>query len=196
MRETGQAMTTRRLFVAVFPPPEIREALVRAAHQLRIEGETRWTRAANVHLTLKFLGAADDARLEGIFAALDVVGGRHAPFRTETSGFGAFPTSRRARVLWVGIGAGAGNLEALAADVEGSLEKLGFEREARPYTPHLTLGRARRRPVRVELRAADAPEPAYHFDVRGFGLVESTLGAGGAVYSEIADFPLRGGGTN
>lgn len=163
-----------------------------------MEGEVRWVpRAANVHLTLKFLGAVDEGRLEEIAAALDAVRARHAPFNAETSGFGAFPSPRRARVLWAGIGAGAENLGALAADVEGSLEGLGFERETRPYAPHLTLGRARNRPVRLlpTVDTAEASEAASgrRFVVRGFGLVESRPVEDGVNYAEISAFPLRRG---
>ena len=86
----------------------------------------------------------------------------------------------------------AENLKTLAADVEASLGGLGFKGEPRPYTPHLTLGRARGRPVRLE--PADATAPAHRFVVRGFGLVESQLGEGGVTYSEVSAFPFCDGG--
>ena len=177
-----------RAFVAVFPPPEVREVLVREARKLMVSGEVRWVRPANVHLTLKFLGDVAQTDLSRVAEVLETVCGRHEPFEVESSGFGAFPSGRRARILWAGIGEGSERLRALARDVEGSLEPLGFEREARPYTPHLTLGRVRGRPGSLDAAGASAPGP--RFRVRRMELMRSVLGSYGAAYSTIAAYPF------
>ena len=181
--------TNVRAFVAVFPPPEVRETLVRAARKLPVGGEVRWVRPANVHLTLKFLGDVAEADLSRVGAVLEAIRGRHEPFEVAFSGFGAFPSGRRARILWAGIGEGSERLRALARDVELSLEPLGFEREARPYTPHLTLGRARGRPASL-VDTAEASEPGPHFWVRRMELMKSVLGGAGAEYSTLAAYPF------
>ena len=180
-----------RTFVAVFPPPEIRRALVGAARELPVVGEVRWARPENVHLTLKFLGNVSGEDLDGVAEALEPVRPRHGPFEAELSGFGAFPSARRARILWAGIGEGSEPLRALARDVETSLEPLGFEREDRAYVPHLTLGRARGRPVSLE--AGGTPPPVPGFLVRSVELVESVLGAAGSAYFTLVDYPLSEG---
>jgi 2'-5' RNA ligase len=90
--------------------------------------------------------------------------------------------------LWAGIGEGSDRLRALAEDVEESLEPLGFEREVRIYVPHLTLGRARGRPVALE--AVETPSPVPAFPVSRVDLVQSVLGEGGAAYSTLAAYPL------
>ncbi len=177
-----------RVFVAVFPPPEIRRALVGAARELPVVGEVRWARPENVHLTLKFLGDLSEEDLAPVAEALEPVGSRHEPFEAELSGFGAFPSARRARILWAGIGAGSEPLRDLARDVEASLEPLGFEREDRAYMPHLTLGRARGRPVSLEAFET----PPLGFRVRNVDLVESVLG-GRATYSTLATYLLSEG---
>ena len=180
--------TSVRAFVAVFPPPEVREALARAAHKLPVSGEVRWVRPANIHLTLKFLGDVAEADLSGVADVLEAIRERHEPFEVALCGFGAFPSGRRARIFWAGIGEGSERLRALASDVELSLEPLGFEREARPYTPHLTLGRARGRPASLD--TAEASEPGPHFWVRRMELMKSTLGGAGAEYSTIEAYPF------
>ncbi len=177
-----------RAFVAVFPPPEVREILVREARKLPVSGEVRWVRPANVHLTLKFLGDVAEEDLGRVAEVLERVCERHEPFEAVPCGFGAFPSSRRAKILWAGIGEGSERLRALASDVELSLEPLGFEREARPYTPHLTLGRARGRPASLE--AAGASAPGCRFWVRRVELMKSVLGGAGAAYSSIAVYPI------
>ena len=182
-------ITGVRAFVAVFPPPEVREALLRAARELPVDGEVRWVRPANVHLTLKFLGDVAEADLSRVTEALETVRESHEPFEVTPSGFGAFPSARRARIFWAGIGEGSERLRALAHDVEASLEPLGFEREDRPYTPHLTLGRARGRPA--TLGADESPagrEAGLHFSVRRMELVKSVLGGSGAAYSTVAAY--------
>ncbi len=177
-----------RTFVAVFPPLEIREALVGAARELPVTGEVRPILPANIHLTLKFLGDVSEGDLDRVAEALDQVRRRHQPFEAGFSGFGAFPSTRRARILWAGIGEGADRLRALARDVEASLGSLGFEREARAYLPHLTVGRARGRPVAMETTEALSPLPS--FSVRRMELVQSVLDAAGVTYSTLADYPL------
>ena len=180
-----------RAFVAVFPPPEIRRALAGAARELPVVGDVRWIRPENVHLTLKFLGDIPEDVSDRIAEALDSLRPRHRPFEARLSGFGGFPSSRRARILWAGIGEGSEPLSALARDVETSLEPLGFEREDRAYLPHLTLGRARGRPMALE--AAEITSPIPGFRVRSVELVESVLGGEGATYSTLATYPLSEG---
>ena len=178
-----------RALVAVSPPPEVREALVSAARELPVVGKVRWVRPENVHLTLKFLGdVSKDDLLGGVAEALEAVRGRHEPFEAEPSGFGAFPSAGKARILWVGIDEGSDRLRALARDVEASLEPLGFEREDRSYIPHLTLGRARARPVVVE--ATELPSTVPSFTVRNMELVQSVLGGAGVTYSKLATYTL------
>ena len=180
-----------RAFVAVFPPPEVREVLADVARELPVTGEVRWIWPENVHLTLKFLGDIPRDAHDRIAGVLDPLRLRHGPFEATLSGFGGFPSAKRARIVWAGIGEGFEPLRALARDVETSLEPLGFEREDRAYVPHLTLGRARGRPVALEAIETTSPIPGFR--VRSVELVESVLGGGGAAYSTLATYPLSEG---
>jgi 2'-5' RNA ligase len=175
-----------RAFVAVFPPPEVGRALVEAAHELGVVGEVRWTRPEKAHLTLKFLGDVAEEKLGLVAKTLGPLCLRHGLFEARPSRFGAFPSTRRARIVWAGIGEGSEPLRALAEDVEASLEPLGFEREGRAYAPHLTLGRARGRPVSFDV--VETPPPVRGFIVRSVELVESV--PGGSTYSTLATYPL------
>lgn len=179
-----------RLFVAIFPPPKVREEASRTARRLLPDDRIRWSRPENVHLTLKFLGDVDEEILDGLRTVLEDACAAHAPFEARLAGLGAFPSARRARILWAGIGAGSAQLRSLAADVDVALSHSGFERETRPYEPHLTLGRVRGQPVSLDL-----PEEASDglpFEVRRIELTESTLTDKGPVYRTIEDFVLVG----
>ena len=152
-------------------------------------GEVRWSRPERAHLTLKFLGDVAEEELGPVAKTLELVCLRHGPFEARPSSFGAFPSPRRARIVWAGIGEGSESLRALAEDVEASLEPLGFEREGRAYMPHLSLGRARGRPVSVDV--AETPPPVPGFSAQGVELVESV--PGGSTYSTLATYPLSEG---
>jgi RNA 2',3'-cyclic 3'-phosphodiesterase len=180
-----------RLFVAVFPPMEVREALASAARSLPVAGKVRFTAPANIHLTLKFLGDVREEDLARVADALEPVRERHGPFEAEISGFGAFPSKGRAKILWASIGEGSEALISLSRNVEESLEPLGFERENRPYVPHLTLGRARGRPATLE--DADISPQVPGFTVDQVELVRSVLDKDGATYSTLAAYPLSEG---
>jgi RNA 2',3'-cyclic 3'-phosphodiesterase len=177
-----------RAFVAIFPPPEIRKKILLAAQRLSSAHRVRWTRPENIHLTLKFLGEVRKDALDGLRTALVEACAGHAPFDVTLAGLGAFPSARRARVLWAGVGAGSNRLRSLATDIDVALAPLGFEREKRPYIPHLTIGRMRGRPASLDLPSTTG----LRFRVRHVELMESTLTTEGATYRTVEDFALEG----
>jgi 2'-5' RNA ligase len=180
-----------RTFTAIFPPADVQSAVARALKAARnsIDDRVRWVRPENVHLTLKFLGDVQREDLGELCAALEEACARHTPFDASLAGLGAFPSKRRARILWAGIGAGSERLSSLAADLDAVLMPLGFEREERTYTPHLTLGRIRGRPANLDL-----PQIVWDlgFPVQRVELVESTLTAEGSAYRIVRAFTLKG----
>jgi 2'-5' RNA ligase len=175
-----------RTFVAVFPPPEVREALFRAARDLPASRDFRLIGPVKLHLTLKFLGDVAEDELGRLTRALKPLREGQEPFEVSTSGFGAFPSEKRARILWAGIGEGSERLRAVAQRVEDLLEPAGFERERRPYMPHLTLGRARGRGAKLD--EASVSPPTLRFMVSGVELVESVPGAKGVTYSVLESY--------
>lgn len=180
-----------RTFIGIFPPPETREAALSAARKLSISGDVRWSKPPSVHLTLKFLGDVPEDRITRARRALEQACGPREPFDVKLSGFGGFPSEKRARVVWTGVGEGSEKLVSLSASLEDALASAGFPREERGYVPHLTLGRSLRRPVRLESAGAAAEVPG--FTVREVSLLESELSADGAVYTVIGGYPLREG---
>ena len=178
-----------RTFIAVFPPLEIREEALAKARRLFVGERVRWARPENVHLTLKFLGDVWEEGLEDLCGALEEVCGRQAAFDAVLAGFGAFPSARRAQILWVGIGAGSSELRSLAANLDTALAPLGFEREKRPYIPHLTLARTRSKAASIK---PPPKENLGEFQVRHVELTESTLAPEGATYRTVRAFALKG----
>lgn len=190
-----------RVFVAVHLDPALRpavEAVRRRLLEMWPKGKelVRWVEPHNLHLTLKFLGEVEESKVHGLVDALRVVEG-FAPFDLQLFGIGAFPRARGARVLWVGVGAGARELAQLAARVEQALAGFGFAPEERSFSPHLTLGRLRTPAYHPELEAALQQNSHVEIGsqrVQSVELVESTLRRSGPVYAVVRSYPLRGEG--
>ncbi len=130
--------------MAVELSKEIEEGIKGVQEELkgRVAG-VRWMRPDGIHLTLKFLGEVEPDRIEEIVhkakGAIKGIG----PFRIRIRGGGGFPNAKNPRVIWIGVEDQSGLLKKLQARVERGLEGLGFKREERDYTPHLTVGRLR-----------------------------------------------------
>jgi 2'-5' RNA ligase len=140
-------MSSIRAFLAVnLPVLAVRRLLdeVRALQPLvKATGlEVAWVPAANIHLTLKFFGNIDPLVVAAIQSRLASGLSAQAPFELEARGLGAFPNAERPRILWAGLRASA-PLLALQKNIEDWMGEIGFDREARAFHPHLTLGRVK-----------------------------------------------------
>jgi 2'-5' RNA ligase len=175
----------QRLFVAIRPPAPIRARLL--AVMGGISG-ARWQRDDQLHLTLRFIGEVDRHRARDIDAALAAV--RRQPFEIALSGIGAFARRGRPDAVWAGVTPRA-ELARLHQKIDQALVRCGLAPEGRAYMPHVTLARLNRSagPIGHLLDAASRLT-SPPFVVEAFGLFESALTPDGAVYSEIASYPL------
>lgn len=187
-----------RLFLALNLPPAERERIRRATAPLRAARlPVRWAETDALHLTLKFLGEVADARASDVQAAAALVAGEFADFDYELRGLGGFPNLRLPRVVWVGVQAPPA-LPRLAVALDQALAGLGFPREERPFSAHLTLGRAERGAgagagAFGELAALAAQfDYAARIEAQSVDLMRSHLSPRGARYERIAAAPLGG----
>jgi len=179
-----------RLFLAVFPPPDVQHAACGHIEAMRHPGDgVSWVKPQNLHYTLRFLGEVgeDGARRAGEAATEAAAGSR--TFIATLGELGAFPNPRRARVLWVGMSEGAEALVALARGLDRALAKRGFGAPDKPFSAHLTLGRVREphRDWTAALAAARPAEPPARFTVDRLCVVESQLSPRGATYTVRAE---------
>ena len=177
-----------RCFVAVDLPEEMRDEIGRLQSQIATKG-LRLVRPELVHITIKFLGDVPEEKLDQVKDALRKV--KVTPFPAHVAGMGTFP-GRDVRVVWLGL---EGNFEELFQSVESTLSAVGFEREARGFSPHVTLGRVGRpgQETNRELRpkiAAHSNVDLGSFTVDRFYLKKSTLTRGGPIYEDLAEFAL------
>lgn len=189
---------TLRLFVALEPPDPVRRRVASLQADLeraagRAAGDVKWVVPENVHLTLHFLGGVPEERRAAVEAAVAEAAAGCAPFHLDVHGAGAFPSGRRARVLWAGIGGDVAMLGTLAADLGRRLGALGYPAEDRPFSAHLTLGRSRDPrglPGLAAALARCADVPAARWPVEEVVLFRSHLSPHGPRYEGLSRAPL------
>lgn len=183
-------MSRVRAFVAVLLDEAVRAAVAAQVAELRpLAGSVSWVQPQNLHLTLKFLGEIDAEAIGAVTEALAEAASKAAPFTLAFHGLGAFPGLAQPRVLWVGVSQGALECRALQADVDAGLARRGFPKEARAYTPHLTIGRVRAPRGLARLQQAVRQDAARAFGsqrVSAISLMRSDLHPSGARYTELS----------
>jgi 2'-5' RNA ligase len=179
-----------RIFIALDIPAEVRARLTEYMERARsLAPEARWARVEGLHVTLKFVGNVSDERVEQIKTALASI--KTAPFDVRFEGIGFFPNPKAARVFWAGVD-GGNELPGLASTIDAALEKLGVERETKPYHPHLTLARTSARPLReLQPLLSDTPPQFGTMTAREFFLYQSQPQKGGSKYTKLERFRLE-----
>jgi len=178
-----------RLFVALQPTDPAREALAALADEV---SGVRWVPAAQLHLTLRFIGEVSEGDADKIAGALIRV--RVQPFFLELTGTGGFPPRGSPGILWAGVGAGHPLLHQLRQQVDDRLLTTGVPFELRPFVPHFTVGRCRdAAPVAVAhwlKRHRDFAGPTW--PVRQFHLMASNPANPNEGYRTLHTFLLGG----
>lgn len=182
-----------RAFLAVELPDDIRRALAQLQRRLaESHADVTWTKEANLHITMRFLGEISQEQREAVEQRLTQVCQHHREHPVALSQVGAFPNVSAPRVIWVGVGEGDVWLGQAARQIEEGLGDLGFPREERQFTAHVTLGRVRSPKRRAELAAQlrQATWPPHAFRVTHLTLFQSTLTGSGPIYSALARAPF------
>jgi 2'-5' RNA ligase len=177
-----------RLFLAVFPPPAARALAARTIDALRRPNDgVSWVKEENLHYTMRFIGEVGEDGAKRVEQAADDAASGVPAFDAVLGDLGAFPSVRRARVIWVGLASGGDALLGLAARLADALETRGWERERQKLQAHLTLGRVREPNRDWGPAFASAPpvgaEPAGQFRVAQLVVVHSQLNPKGSIYT-------------
>lgn len=159
---------------------------------LRPEALINWSPLDNLHITTKFIGQWPDERLEELHEALLAVAPRIA-FEVEIGNLGWFPAERSPRVLWIGAQGGP-SLSTLAKEIEERLASLGLAREAREFSPHLTLARIKNPvPLGALRKRVEEMQPAFigKFQVSQFALFRSDPGSNSSLYRKLREYKFE-----
>jgi 2'-5' RNA ligase len=182
-----------RTFICLEIPALIKERISRLQDTLRqIEAQISWTRPENIHLTLKFLGNIEASRIDRVGKALKIAANGIPSFEVTVSGAGCFPSARSPRVLWVGSSNTPEPLQRLYSNIEDELSRVGFDREKRKFSPHLTIGRVRtpHNSARVAESLIAAGFESEPFTAREVILMRSDLNPSGSIYTPQNVIPL------
>ncbi len=154
-----------------------------------------WVKAETIHLTLKFLGDIPTKKTEPILRSLHQAAEGVEAFSFKVTGLGVFPNLKAPRVIWIGISDGLESLKILQGRIEQELNRLGFPKEKKKFSPHLTLGRIRSlsnaSSLTDLLRKIASPEAGISA-VHGIRLMKSDLRPLGAIHTEIGWISLGG----
>jgi 2'-5' RNA ligase len=188
-----------RAFIAIRVSSEVERAIEDLIAQVRSDqvrshdDGVKWVSAANLHLTLKFLGpAVAFEKIHRIQPELEKIAADTIAFEVAAAGVGGFPDLRRPNVLWVGLRSDP--LNDLAARIDEAASRCGFEREQRAFNPHLTIGRLKR--PRLHSHTREGLEASKNRDfgvstIREMTLYRSITTTGGPTYEALAKFQFK-----
>lgn len=177
-----------RIFIAIDLPQKVKEEFAQLSQHFNLK-KTKWVKEENIHLTLKFLGSLAEERVELIKKALNEKISHLPSFVFSTGDFGAFPSPKRARVIWVGVTEGAEKVSELAEIADQALIRLGLGLEKRQFHPHVTLAR-----LKITQAIEQWPKrlPSYQVTVKEVIIFASYLTLQGPIYKPLARVPLLG----
>ncbi|MHB8841946.1 MAG: RNA 2',3'-cyclic phosphodiesterase [Candidatus Aquicultor sp.] len=178
-----------RLFIGIELPLQIKHMLNDISLTLKnqLDSTARWVAKDNIHLTLKFLGDTSQDKLDEIESAIGDAIQEFRKFYFTLGEMGAFPSARKARVIWVGVHHGAPELIELGKAIEKALEPLGYKRESKEFKPHITLARLKfPQPVGDALsRIPPETFPGRVINVDGITIFQSHLKPTGSEYTML-----------
>ncbi len=191
-------MSVIRAFIAIDLSPEIHQRLDEVVQDYRSQLANvpiRWVAVTNIHLTLKFLGEVSLSNLDMLTHMLQAEVSTHYQFEISVGGSGAFPNNRQPHVIWVGVEAPQ-ELTVIQNGIEAATARLGYAREERPFSPHLTLGRVSRNATSQDVKEISKSLEKTRVGFLGATCVEkvnlyrSDLRPTGAIYTQIFSTPL------
>jgi 2'-5' RNA ligase len=174
-----------RLFIAIDFPEGVKNVLLETVAQMGQQlpnKAVRWVKPEQMHLTLRFLGDTAVSQLPDLQNQLTQLTSQHSFFRLHLNDAGAFPNRERPRVVWAGLDGDLAKLEKMQTELEDRIVALGWSREKRPFSPHVTLGRVKDA-RQVQALNWDVDLAKMEFGVTAVRLVQSELRPSGAVYT-------------
>ena len=184
-------MQTTRTFIAIEVGPPASTVLSRyLADWSSVVKNVRWTRAEQMHVTLKFLGEVDNRDLPQICNATREICAAIDPFVATLNAFGTFPKGKPPRVLWAGFDHGVQEMVELNTRLESSLADIGIPRETRAFRPHLTLGRIGKAAQPEDILKMCESPLATQFQVDSVLMLASERERGNIIYEPIDTIEL------
>lgn len=182
-----------RTFIAVELLENIKKKIEEVQNPLKkTDTYISWVKPGNVHLTLKFLGEVEENKIEDVFYGTEKALKGAKSFSLSLKNLGCFPNLRRPRVVWVGVDKGKEELSFLQKNIEEELSKLGYPKEDRAFSPHLTIGRVKS-PKNIEKLVKLIEKTDFQTEevkINEVVVMKSQLHPQGAIYTPLRKIKL------
>ena len=159
-----------------------------------LNADVKWVQPDNIHLTLKFLGEIDPKKLRSIQDIFPSLFQNFSRFDVTITHLGAFPNAEKPRVIWAGITQNAELITAVAVHLENTLANLGFPKEDKKFSPHITLGRVRSfKNIEKLSESVDTYQKLLPLNqsIDTIILFKSTLTSRGSIYEQLNEARLN-----
>lgn len=177
-----------RTFIAVELTGELKRKIGELQGYLkRVGANVSWVKPGNVHATLKFLGEISDDRIETVFDGIRKALEGAEIFKLSLKDLGCFPNLRRPRVIWIGIERGKVELALIHKKIEQQMDNIGFSKEDREFSPHLTIGRIKS-PKNLDKLTELIKSTIFQseeIDIKEVVVMKSQLHPGGSIYTPL-----------
>jgi RNA 2',3'-cyclic 3'-phosphodiesterase len=187
-----------RTFIAIELPQDIKDAISRMQTGLKASGaDVKWVSTSNIHLTLKFLGEIDDKAKDAVCDTIRELAAGAANFTIKLGTIGAFPGIQAPRIIWIGLSQGHEQVKTIAQRLDRALEMIGFPKENREFSSHITIGRVRSMKNKDALARsisgleASTTNNLGEFSAGKITLLKSTLLPQGPVYEKLHETNLK-----
>ena len=182
-----------RSFIAMELPQDLKVQLAKLQSRLKTDRpRVKWVSPDGIHLTLKFLGDVDAARIAQVTQAMTEAVKGIQSFELTVGQLGVFPNPQKVQVVWVGLEGDLTTLDSLYRQLEDSMAKIGFPPENRGFKPHLTLARVGNEALPDErkrfgdLVTACKADINYSMKASSLSLMKSVLAPSGASYTRLS----------
>lgn len=182
-----------RAFISIDTSEVVRCVMLEVQSKLSQSGaDVRWEPKEKFHATIKFLGNIGETLLAPVITTIEQSMKSFSAFEVTYAHLGCFPSSKRPRVIWFGCENRDGTLTRIKGTLDDALQIYGFEKENRPFHPHITIGRVK------SLQGIKTLTPIlesitfqpYSSPCNEILLMKSVLKPHGSEYSVVQSFPL------
>jgi len=182
----------KRVFIAIDIDDEFRYKIGKVINMLNGLNlpDIRLVKTDNIHITLKFLNTIDEERINDVLEALTGIGNRFSITKSRVTKFGVFPNMKKPHVLWLGIDNSKEQFSKIAQFIDNSLGVYGFEKDNRPFSPHITLGRFKKPIHDLPTYFNKLDKPEIDINISTVSVYESKLYQSGPIYRVIKTFHL------
>lgn len=185
-------MSQLRAFLAIDVDEDLKAKMYKIIKQFKqIDANIKYVDLENLHLTLKFFGDIDTEGIDLLSSKIESVVSNFDNFTVKIKGCGAFPNTKRIKVIWLGIDDDE-IIKKLHDELDNEFVKLGFDKDKK-FSSHLTIGRMRNAKGKEKVKSTIeefSEVEIGEMTVDRIILKKSTLTPQGPIYEDLEIFEL------